>query len=212
MNVYERLQQMANRLGLVRIVQPAPRSSPPTVRTQSLSLAELMTHIQRDQVQALGGGEGEIAVPLDRIYEAAGVVPASGPGALDRLLDELKQGPCANLARIEAQQAVSQRLTESGMAAEAVIREAMARDRALDAYEAAGNGRLQARQEQRQHERQAISDEIARLEARRRQIDAQAQAEAAAWDRWRQAKRQAEDDLAWLVGFVVDEQPITHDR
>jgi len=109
------------------------------------------------------------------------------------------------MSRDDAQRATLQMLTEEKVDAADIIKDAIFRDQALDAFEDS-----LSRKRQRWHadQQQLLSD----LSARMKQVEKDIAAEEERWKDWRQQKRQRERDMAYAVGFLIDRPVISIDN
>ena len=149
------------------------------------------------------------------VYAEAGVVTPEHGYGIDKVAEMLQGKRLANLARELKATAVLAALEAAGVAARDVIQDAVRRDQALDAFEAAKARELQeqrasneARVKSLQGEMEALLRKInAEIEKLRRQ-DADA---ALAFEKLQEKKRREEQRLFDVVSHFVEgaENPVT---
>jgi len=86
-------------------------------------------------------------------------------------------------------------LSEGGIDGSDIVRDAIARDQALDAFEAS------IAEKRRQW--------ITAKKLEMRQIEEEIKSEEKAWTEWRKRKRQREKDMAQAVGYLIDKPVIS---
>ena len=70
---------VADRLGLIRVVEVKDPAKPQKVTTRSITLKELVTEVRAEQVKALSELPAELSVDFAKVFEAAGVKIPAGP-------------------------------------------------------------------------------------------------------------------------------------
>jgi septal ring factor EnvC (AmiA/AmiB activator) len=100
--------------------------------------------------------------------------------------------------RSAAQAEALRMLAAEKVEVEDLVKDAVSRDQALDAYEDS----IARTREQR----------IRSLEDQRKRIEQQIVAEENRWLEWRKQKRRRERELAYAVGYLIDRPVITTDE
>ena len=190
--------------------RPAPPSAPPP------SMKEILHRVPpaRLDEQSLPGSEEIPDFPA--IYKASGVKdPAHGFTAY-KVLEILSSEGFAALDLKAKASALSGflRMNPSGpVPIEDVIQDALARDTALDGFEAFLRTKLDARTADREKENaslQAAIDEVARKNQEKMQANLQAiAAERERFASWQARKRIEENKLFEAVGPFVEKNPVT---
>ncbi len=212
MVLLERLQIIANRLGLIRVVvEKGAGSTAPKVATRTMSLKDLAAEIRAADVRALAALPAEMTVEFDRVFETAGIAPKPHGWTIHRLAQLLRTDQYKSMDRDAAQTAVLGVLSADQATVEDLVEDALARDQALDAYEQFVQGKMDARQAARERQALEINQQLRELEEERARLDEQAATDTEQWRAWLQRKREAEDELAWAVGYLLDEPLITRE-
>ncbi|MBN1421724.1 MAG: hypothetical protein JXP34_23320 [Planctomycetes bacterium] len=139
MDLVKLLRDIAGRLGVIRVVavEATPPDSPRKVATRSVRIQDLAAEIRYEGPDGLAAAIEDLAVPFDRIFDAAGIRAAPRGWTIERLASMLDADPYKDMTGDALRQAVLARLAEDGVAAEELVKDAVARDRALDACERA---------------------------------------------------------------------------
>jgi hypothetical protein len=192
------LRMLGDRLGIIELPsdRPAP-AAPVKIQTRAITLAELETNIQMTEVRELAGLTPELAVPFEDIFKAAGIQGTSSGWTVERLQQLLNTDPIRAMDRAAAQQEVLRILAAEKVDAADIVKDAVSRDQALDAYEDSAFKKKAERIRLLEDQRQRLSREIADEEER--------------WREWRDRKRQRERELAQAVGYLIDRPVISID-
>jgi len=140
MNLAKLLRDIADRLGFIRVVAveaAPPPDAPRKVVTRSVRIQDLAAEIRSEGPGGLAAAIEEIAVPFDRIFEAAGIRVAPHGWTIERLAETRDADPYNTMGPDALRQAILARLAEDGAAVEDLVKDAVARDRALDECERA---------------------------------------------------------------------------
>jgi hypothetical protein len=206
------LQGIGDRLG---ILETAPADGSPAamrIQTRSVSLQELTGEIKSGAVQSLADAPAELAVPFERIFEAAGISANPQDWTTDRLKQVIADEPCRNKPRAEAQKAVLALLNAAGISPEIIVKDAMARDQALDAYEIFARDKMQSRKETRKKKLFAAESRIRDLQEECRTLEKTMKDDEEKWNEWKKNKRARERELASIVSYIVDHKVITSEE
>jgi hypothetical protein len=156
-------------------------------------------------VHELAERPADLSVPFEDIFKAAGHDAAKAKWTVEHLQEFLNSDRIRKMSRDDAQRATLQMLTEENVDAADIVKDAIFRDQALDAFEASASRK---RQRWRADQQQLLSD----LSARMKQVEKEIAAEEERWNDWRRQKRQRERDLAHAVGFLIDRPVISIDN
>jgi hypothetical protein len=150
---------------------------------------------------------------LDRLYESAGIHPPGHGYSILKVAEMLASEHIRDLPRDVKRGSVMAALEAAGADVQDVIRDAIRRDRALDAAEAARARELAALEASKASANRRLQAELDRLTAdyrARMQANAdEALRERESFSRWRASKRQEEQKIAEAVSYFVTENPIT---
>jgi hypothetical protein len=140
MNLGELLRDIAGRLGIIRVVaveEPAAPDSPRKVVTRSVRIQDLAAETQEEAARGLEAAIVDLDIPFERIFDLARIRAAPGGWTIERLASMLDADPYRGMVRDELRRALLARLAQEGVSAEDLLKDAVARDRALDACERA---------------------------------------------------------------------------
>jgi hypothetical protein len=212
MRLMEMLESLGDRLGIVEkaVGNVSPAGS--KIQTRSVTLEELKSEIRSEEVQALADLPAELAVPFDKIMETAGIEPGPHGWTIERLKTLLLTDEFKNLKREEAQKRILGVLSSEKVRAEDLVKDAVARDRAIDAFERTARLKMENRMAARERQIADLEAKITELGKETARLKGQASADQAKWREWRTRKRALEKDLASSVAYLIEGQVITTDE
>jgi hypothetical protein len=222
MSLFSYLRNTAASLGLLRIATVSDPEEPTKITTRSISLHALTTELRTAEVEALATGAGDFDVPFDQIFAAAGVktvasssatFAGAGQGAwsIDRLHAMLETTPYKDLPRAETQPAVLATLGAEKVAVEDLVKDAIARDKAIDAYAARIFEKRQESRRARSRKKIELQGQIAALQAQVADLDDQSQTADRQWNDWWQRKLAYERRMAQALGYLLQDPIVTID-
>jgi hypothetical protein len=204
MGLLDTLQALGTKL---RLIQAAGTKETKTVRkiaTRSVTMKELMVEVDRSTVQALAMRASQTCVPLEKVFESAGIKPHPKGWTIDRLMQLLATAEYRTMDRKTVQKKVLVMLAAEGVGVEELVKDALARDQALDAFEVSVAAKMrelasarQGRVSQLEAHREKLMAELARLKEEEG-VDA---GQLAAWQK---SKSEYEKELSWAVGFLTE--------
>jgi hypothetical protein len=200
------LRRLGDRIGIIEMSSAEKQAAAPTkIQTRTITLSELMMTIQVSEVQELAESPADLSVSFDDIFKAAGHDSEKTRWTVERLQEFLNSDRIRKMSRDDIQRATLQMLKEENVDAADIVKDAIFRDQALDAFEESAS-----RKRKRWHadQQQLLSD----LSARIKQVENEIAAEEQRWKEWRSQKRQRERDLANAVGFLIDRPVISIDN
>jgi hypothetical protein len=205
MGLLEQLRAVSEKIGLLEARSPSKSAAPVKIQTRSITLAELTTELRSEEIRALADLPAELSVDFERVFQAAGIKGAPGAWNAERLKQVLRTDAIKKLERKTAQIAVLNLLALDKVPVEDVVKDVIARDQALDAFEAFARRKLEDR-------RAARERQIEDLEEQRKRLIAENEGDAERWRQWLESKRAAERELAWAVGYLIDRPVVTIDE
>jgi chromosome segregation ATPase len=213
MAFFKLLQGIGDKLGILESV-PSPESAAPSTRiqTRTVSLRELASEIRSGDVRALADSLAELSVSFEKIFKAAGIQAKPEDWTIDTLRQVLASDACREKPRETIQKTVLELLASEGIPPEALIKDAMARDQAMDSFEARMRETMQNRKQSWATRIQEIERQIRELQAESVKMDASLKSDEAQWREWRKQKRAHERELASLASYIVDRPIITTDE
>lgn len=205
------LQGIGDRLGILETVTVPGATPAARIQTRSVSLRELESEIKSGEVRALADSPAELSVPFEKIFETAGISSNPQDWTIEKLKRVVSGESLKDKPREEIQQAVLHMLNSEGVPAEKIVKDAMARDQAMDSFEAFVRDKMQARLETCKRKRMEIQSRIQDLQEENKALEKSLETDGEKWREWRKHKRAREQELAMLVGYIVDHSVITID-
>ena len=164
MSLVSGLRSIANSLGIIQVVKAGNgESAPAKLPTRSVTLSELMSEVRQADVQALAQAPAELTVSLTKVCETAGVKPPAHGWTVDRLRDLLRSQKFSSLAREAAQRALLEHFASEKVTVEDVVKDGIARDQAIDAFEKFVYGKMESRKSARQRQIASLQSQIESL-------------------------------------------------
>jgi len=206
MNLIGILRKLGDRVGIIEISPAAPQPSTPVkIQTRTVTLSELLMNVQITEVHELAELPSELTVPFEDIFKAAGHDASTAVWTVERLQEFLNSDRVRGMNRDDLQRETLQMLKRENVDPADIVKDAIFRDQALDAFE---DSTAKKRQRWLSERHQLISD----LSAQLSQVQKEIAAEEEKWNDWRRQKRQRERDMAHAVGFLIDRPVITIDN
>src|SRR5262245_22523130 len=136
MNLLATLRKLGDRLGVIELSPTEQQASAPAkVQTRIVTLSELIMTIQVRDVRELAKLPEELSTPLEEIFKAAGISAPSGGWTIDRLVEFVNTEKIRGMDHGEAQRETLGKLAAEKVDSAEVIKDAISRDQALDAFE-----------------------------------------------------------------------------
>jgi len=212
MTFFKLLQGIGDRLGILETTSN-PESAPVSrIQTRSVSLRELASEIRSIEVRDLADGPAELMIPFEKIFEAAGISSKPENWTIDRLKGVVENESCKQKPREEVQRRVLELLASEGVSTETLIKDAIARDQALDSFQSRADEKMHERRQSCKNRLLEIEQQIKDLEAERGTLEESLKAEEDKWREWKKKKRANERELASLTSYIVDHPVITMDE
>jgi hypothetical protein len=201
--------------GKLRILSTSPAkvdSAPAKMAMQSVSLKDLVTEVQDEQVRALAQLPAELSIAFDKVFEAAGVKPPPHGWTIGKLEELLKTEQYKSMDRAAAQKAVLGVLQAQKAAVEDLVKDAIARDQALDAFAGFARKKMDVRNEARQSKIAEIKSQIAEFQSQCQAMEQESTLDREHWRKWYQGKTAFEKEMAWALSYLMDKQIVTVDE
>jgi hypothetical protein len=212
MTFFKLLQGIGDRLGILETTSN-PESAPVSrIQTRSVSLRELASEIRSIEVRDLADGPAELMIPFEKIFEAAGISSKPENWTIDRLKGVVENESFKQKPREEVQRRVLELLASEGVSTEMLIKDAIARDQALDSFQSRADEKMHERRQSCKNRLLEIEQQIKDLEAERGTLEESLKAEEDKWREWKKKKRANERELASLASYIVDRPVITMDE
>lgn len=212
MSLFDLLQSVGDRLGIIEKEGPRTASrTRPKIRTRIVTLADLKSEIKTEEVRALAETPAELAVPFEKIYETAGLPSPSSGWNIERLGRLLGTAPFQDRPRETIQKMILDILASEKIDVQDLVKDAVSRDQALDAFEKSVERKMADRIAASEHDLAAAKARIEELRRECARLESVITAADEQWRQWRRKKRDHEKDLARAVSFLIDREVITTD-
>jgi len=196
MYLIDMLRKLGDRLGIIEMAPASAKlQGPVKIQTRTVTLTELITSIRVTELRELAGMPSELSVPFEEVFRAAGIPGSPQSWTIERLEEFLKGDAIRKLGREQAQHETLRMLAEGGVDSSDIVRDAVARDQALDAFEDSITAKRREWLEAKRLEIRQVEEEIA--------------SEEKAWSEWKKRKRQREKDMAQAVSYLIDKPVIS---
>lgn len=202
------MQVIGDRLGILESVSTAESKPETRIRTRVISLRALAIEIRSGEVNALADASGELAAPFEKIFEAAGI---SSDGWTMEKLKRVIDRETEEKSREAAQKAVLDLLNAEGVSSEILVKDAIARDQALDAFEIRINEKMRERNRACEKRLMEMQEQIRCLQEESVRISEGLKVDEAKWLEWKKGKRVYERELAFIASYLVDHPVVTTD-
>jgi hypothetical protein len=123
----------------------------------------------------------------------------------------LATAPFRDQPRESIQKKILDILASEKIAVEDLVKDAVSRDQALDAFEKSVERKMSDRISANEHALAQAKDQIEDLRKESARLEALIAADMAQWREWRRKKRSQEKELARAVGYLIDREVITTD-
>jgi hypothetical protein len=174
------------------------------VITRTITLKDLATDVRRDEVRLLAERPAELEVPFAKVFEAAGVKPPANGWTVDRLGSILRTDKFKAMDRKAAQKTVLEILAAEQVTVEDIVKDALAQDQALDAYDAFVRRKREERAAARRRRVDEIRSQIKELEQQcARQVE-ESKVDRERWQAWLARKIAHEEDMAQALAYLLD--------
>lgn len=182
------------------------------IKTRTVELKDLVAEIQGEEVKSLARRPEELEVSYGKVFEAAGIKPSPHGWTIDRLCEVLRSDALQSKDREAVQKALILQLAEQKVSAEDLVKDATARDQALDAFEDVARRKMNSRSEDRQRQLGQIQSQIESLQEQASQLQQEQAADQQHWKAWHDRKIEFEKEMAWAIGYLLDRPVITIDN
>lgn len=203
MGLLAKLQELGCQLKLVQsVVRPAAKE-PTKVATKAVTLKELMTELHADNVKLLAESPVELTIEFGKIFESAGIKIPNHGWTIEKFI-EVFQSKYQKADVNETKKAVLTWLNENKVSAEELVRDALAKDQALDAYEEFVLKKMNGRSQARQVRISEIAKEIDKLKQELKRLEGEMQQEQDDAGKWQNRKKSYEQDITRAVDLLTN--------
>jgi len=211
MSLLHSLSAVATKLGLIRVATATDPAAPAKIKTRLVALSELATELQTAEVRALAQAPAEMTVPFEQLFATAGIKPPEHGWSVEKLLQLLRDPAYQSMTREQVQHAVLAALAAQTATAQDVVKDAMARDKAIDAYGRLIFEKRQARRRAQSQKKTELSNQIFALQQQLERLNQEGLLEDQQWRDWWQRKLDYEKQMAGAVNYLLKDAVITID-
>ncbi len=211
MSFFKFLEGVGDRLGILETGSNPGATPHVRIQTRVVTLKELMIEIKSGEVRALADSPAELTVPFETIFETAGISSDPKEWTIDRLKQLIASELFQNKSREEVRRAVLDLLNAEGVPVEKVVKDAIARDQALDSFETHARKKMQERVDACKRRLLEIESQIKDFQQERAGLEERLKADEERWREWKKQKRACERELASAASYIVDHPVITTD-
>jgi hypothetical protein len=203
------ITSVGNHLGLIRVVEVEEPARPEKLTTHILTLSDLVTQFRGDEVRALAQLPAELSLPFDRIFQAAAIKPPIHGWDIHRLQSLLATDQYKSMDRSAAQQAILGLLATEKAHVDDLIKDALARDQAIDAFETFVRQKMTQRGDAQNNRIAEIDSQIRQLQEEIARLQEEIKTDQEHLRQWHQKKIAYEKDLAAAVSYLLDKPIVT---
>jgi hypothetical protein len=198
MDLLGMLRKLGDRLGVIELAADSQHPSAPVkIQTRTVTLDELIAvHLKPVQDLAEQHTE-EFPATFEDVFNAAGIRTPQNGWTVDRLREFLGSDRLRNLDRANVQRQILEQLAQQRVDAADIVKDAISRDQALDAFAEFTAKKRERWLAQRRDEIRNLEHEIVENERK--------------WKEWRALKRQRELEMARAVEYLIDKPVISID-
>ncbi len=212
MSLLKYLQGLGDRLGILETASTPGTKQLKRIQTRTVTLKELASEINSKEVRALADSPAELGIPFEKIYEKAGVSSREGDWTIDKLRLLIASDPLKDKSREEIQKAVLDRLSSEGVDVGKIVKDAIARDQALDSFERFVGEKMQDRIKCCKNNLQEIEAQIRKLQEEGSDLEQKIRIDEHGWRDWRIRKRAFEREMALAIGYIIDRPVVSIDE
>lgn len=208
MSLLDQLRNVGQQMGLLRVVAANPQGEAPAavtprkLTTRTITLKDLSAEVEAQEIKALAHGPTHALIDVEQVIAAAGVRTDASAWSMPKLQELLQSDALKGKDRKQIQAAILTQLAADKATVEDIVKDAIARDQAIDTYDAMAHEKLRETTEIRQRRLAELEDEMRTLsdEARR---DEQYFAD------WHRKKVQYETAMAAAINYLLDKPVVT---
>ena len=214
MGLLHALQDVANHVGLIKVISVTEETQTTThvTTTRTVTLSELTTELQGEEMRTLAEMPAELSVAFEQVFAAAGVKAAAHGWDLGKLEQTLASPEFKDKPHAEIQKALAALLAAQKVPVEDLVKDAMARDQAIDAFGKFVHQKVLARKAIRAKKVTDIENQIADLRSQANELQQEDKADHELWVRWWARKLACEKQMAASVSSLLDKPVVTIDE
>jgi hypothetical protein len=203
MGLLEKLQALGCQLKLVQMI-PKTTTTPEKIDTRSVTLEELTTELQAENIRILAESPVELTIAFEKIFATAGIVLQSNGWTIERVNELLHTPPFHEMESGCLQKALIQRLADEKVSTEDMVKEALSKDQALDAFETFIEKKAKERSAARRMHLVEIEKQIGMLEQEKKRLLQDDRNEPDRLLEWKQKKKTYENEILSIVNLLIN--------
>lgn len=203
MGLLAKLKELGCQLKLVQSVERTAARMPTKVATKAVTIKELMTELHAENVKLLAESPVELTIEFGKIFESAGIKIPNHGWTIEKFI-EVFQSKYQTADVNEAKKSVQLWLSETNVSAEELVRDALAKDQALDAYEEFVLKKMNSRSQTRQERIAEIAKEMDKMKQELLRLEHQMQQEQDDAGKWQSRKKSYEQDITRAVDLLTN--------
>ncbi|MEN6309645.1 MAG: hypothetical protein ABFD91_18000 [Anaerohalosphaeraceae bacterium] len=203
MGLLAKLQELGCQLKLVQTVGRPTAKTPAKVSTKSVTIKELMTELRSENVKLLAESPIELTIEFGKIFESAGIKIPNHGWTIEKFI-EVFQSKYETTDKNEVKKTVLTWLSENKVSSEELVRDALAKDQALDAYEEYVFKKMDGRNQARQGRVAEIAKELDKLKKEQIRLEREMQMELDNTSKWQNRKKSYEQNISRAVDLLTN--------
>jgi hypothetical protein len=211
MSIGDAIRTFGGRLGLIKVNEMADNGAknPAKIVTRTVSIKDLTTEVRQDEVKLLAETPAELAVPFEKVFDAAGIKPPTHGWTVERLTALLATDQYKGMDRTNVQKAVLGLLSTEKVPVEDIVKDAVARDHAIDAYDTFTHKKMDDRAAAREHHVAELQAQIKDLQNQCATAANEAKSDIARRREWIDRKIAYEKEMAATLSYLLDHPVIS---
>jgi hypothetical protein len=205
------LKSVSGKVGIVRFVSTTAPAAPRKVPTRTVTLKELLAETQKRDVETLSSLPGELSVSFDQVFDAAGIQAPAHGWTVCRMAEFLRDSRLKDMPRPALQQAIIAALAADQAHVQDVVKDAIARDEALDAFQIFVRAKMDTRAQARRKEMEQTRARILEMNGELARMEQEAAADDKRWQEWHTRKVSAEKEMSRTLAALIDDTVVTID-
>ena len=210
MKVVDFLKKAAAKTGFVKVMKERHEddAAEVTIETRSITLEELVVEHREEREAGYGEMATELTVDFDKIFEATKIESPGHGWNAQKALEILESEDLGALGQEKIARLLLDRLDEEDIPAEDIVKDAAARDQALDSYERYAHKKLQERSKERRQETAKLARQIEEMAQRIKSLKSAMEKDEDFFDAWLERKIKMEQRFLNLVSLITSDHDV----
>jgi len=203
--VSEYLRRIGAKAGLLHIEEKEQAIDTGVFETRVVSLPTLL----QQQEETLAAPPAELTLDFQQIFQAVRLPAFPHGWNVQRLAELMNSENCRNLPPQERQKVLQETLGKEKIPPEDIVKDALARDKALDSYQEFLARKLKQREEAIQARINELQKEIEESHKKIDRLKTSARTISSGYEDWVERKTRFEEDLVAVVSLIADAHGIS---